>query len=161
MLIREKTVVGIEYTLTDDQGTILDQSEGREPLYFLQGVGQIISGLEEALEGRSTGDKFQVSIPPEKGYGTRNSALIRQVPRDRFPQDSEIEIGMQFRASSEDGPITVTVTDIGLDFVMVDGNHPLAGQQLNFAVEVVAVREATPSELDHGHVHGPGGVHHH
>ena len=160
MQISQNAVVGIEYTLTDDQGTVLDTSEGREPLYFLQGVGQIISGLEEALDGRAIGEKFSVAIPPEKGYGVRNDVLIQQVPRDRFPADAEIEEGMQFRASSEEGPIVVTVTNVSIDFVMVDGNHPLAGQNLNFAVEVVAVREATEQELDHGHVHGPGGVHH-
>jgi FKBP-type peptidyl-prolyl cis-trans isomerase SlyD len=160
MQISQHTVVAIDYTLTDDEGTVLDTSEGREPLYFLQGVGQIISGLEEALEGKSAGEQFSVSIPPEKGYGLRNDSLIQQVPRDRFPADAEIEKGMQFRASSPDGPMVVTVTDVSLDFVMVDGNHPLAGQTLNFAVDIVAVRPATESELDHGHVHGPGGAHH-
>jgi len=160
MQISQHTVVAIDYTLTDDQGTVLDTSEGREPLYFLQGVGQIISGLEEALEGKSAGEQFSVSIPPEKGYGLRNDSLIQQVPRDRFPADAEIEKGMQFRASSPDGPMVVTVTDVSLDFVMVDGNHPLAGQTLNFAVDIVEVRPATESELDHGHVHGPGGAHH-
>ncbi len=160
MRIAQNAVVAIDYTLTDDQGAILDTSDGREPLYFLQGVGQIISGLEEALEGRTAGDQFTVAIPPEKGYGVRNDSLISKVPRDRFPQDAEIEEGMQFRASSPDGPVVVTVTGVSLDFVMVDGNHPLAGQNLNFAVDIVSVREATESELEHGHVHGPGGVHH-
>ncbi len=161
MQITQHAVVGIEYTLTDDQGAVLDTSQGREPLYFLQGVGQIISGLEEALEGRTIGEQFSVAIPPEKGYGLRNDSLIQQVPRDRFPSDADLAEGMQFRASSPEGPIVVTVTEVSLDFVMVDGNHPLAGQNLNFAVDVVAVREATESELDHGHVHGPGDAHHH
>ncbi|MBI1193551.1 MAG: peptidylprolyl isomerase [Bacteroidetes bacterium] len=161
MQISQHTVVAIDYTLTDDQGTVLDTSEGREPLYFLQGVGQIISGLEEALEGKTAGQQFSVAIPPEKGYGLRNDSLIQQVPRDRFPADADIEKGMQFRASSPEGPMMVTVTDVSLDFVMVDGNHPLAGQTLNFAVDIVEVREATASELDHGHVHGPGDDHHH
>lgn len=160
MQIAHQSVVGIDYTLTDEQGTVLDSSQGREPLYFMQGVGQIISGLEEALEGRQAGDKVQVAIPPEKAYGPRNESLISQVPRDRFPDSAAIEPGMQFRASSEEGPVVVTVTDVSLDFVMVDGNHPLAGQTLHFDVDVVSVREATASEIDHGHIHGPGGVEH-
>jgi len=161
MQISQQTVVAIDYTLTDDQGTVLDTSEGREPLYFLQGVGQIVSGLEEALEGKTAGEQFSVAIPPEKGYGLRNDSLIQQVPRDRFPAEADIEKGMQFRASSPEGPMMVTVTDVSLDFVMVDGNHPLAGQILNFAVDIIEVREATATELDHGHVHGPDDEHHH
>jgi FKBP-type peptidyl-prolyl cis-trans isomerase SlyD len=160
MQIANNAVVGIDYTLTDDQGTVLDTSDGRQPLYFIQGVGQIISGLEEALEGKAAGETFDVRIPPEKAYGERNDNMVQQVPRDRFPADQEVAEGMQFHANTPQGPVTVVVTKVGLEEVTVDANHPLAGQSLNFNVNIVEVREATAEELDHGHVHGPGGVHH-
>lgn len=160
MQIAPNAVVGIDYTLTDDQGTVLDSSEGAQPLYFIQGVGQIIPGLEEALEGKASGAAFDVRIPPEKGYGERQDNMVQRVPRDRFPSDQEVAEGMQFHAKTPQGPVAVTVTKVDAEAVTVDANHPLAGQHLNFKVEVKEVREATAEELDHGHVHGPGGVEH-
>ncbi|RMG71455.1 MAG: peptidylprolyl isomerase [Bacteroidetes bacterium] len=161
MKIAEKKVVGINYTLRNDAGETLDSSEGRDALYYIHGVGQLISGLEEALEGKTAGDKLNVSIPPEKGYGERQEALIQKVPRTQFPQDVDIQKGMQFHAQGGGGqPLVVTVVDLGLEDVTIDGNHALAGVNLNFEVEVTEVREATASELDHGHVHGPGGHQH-
>jgi FKBP-type peptidyl-prolyl cis-trans isomerase SlyD len=160
MEIGKNTVVAMNYTLTNNDGQILDTSEGRDPLYFLYGVGQIIPGLESALEGKSTGDALQVTVQPADGYGERETALIQKVPRDKFPPDAEIEVGMQFQASSGQGPVVVSVTEVSDSEVTVDGNHPLAGVTLNFDVSIVEVREATAEEIDHGHVHGPGGHQH-
>lgn len=111
--------------------------------------------MEEGLEGRTQGEKIQLSVPPEKGYGRREAGLIEEVPRQAFG-DQRIEVGMQFEAN--DGQV-VTVTEVGPDTVTVDANHPLADQNLHFDVEVVEVRNATSDELAHGHVHGPGGAH--
>lgn len=157
MQVAKNKVVGIQYTLRNDEGQTLDSSEGRDALYYIHGVGQLIPGLEEALEGKTTGDKLQVSIPPAKGYGERETALIQTISRGQFQADVEIEKGMQFHAQSGGQPIVVTVVDIKGDEVTIDGNHALAGVNLNFEVEIAEVRDATASELDHGHVHGPGG----
>ena len=161
MQISSQKVATIDYTLTDDQGTELDSSKDGEPLAYIQGIGNLIPGLEDALEGKSTGDELSVSIQPEEAYGKRDEELLQAVPRAHFDGDDELQMGMQFRASSEDGDErVVTVVEVGDDQVTVDGNHPLAGQILNFEVKVVEVRDATQEELDHGHVHGPGGHHH-
>ncbi len=153
-------VVEIEYTLTGDDGEVIDTSEGRGPLAYLHGHNNIIPGLENALAGKAVGDSVKVSIPPIDGYGEHDADLIRAVPRGEFPDPDKIEVGMQFQASSDQGPIVVTVTDMDAENITVDGNHELAGHTLHFDVNVVGVREATAEELDHGHVHGPGGHHH-
>ena len=127
---------------------------------YLQGNGNLIPGLEKALEGKRVGDAVQVSIPPEEGYGVRDASLIQDVPRSAFEGIADIEVGMQFHADSNHGPRTVTVTKIAADKITVDGNHPLADQTLHFAVQIVDVRDASKEELSHGHVHGPGGHHH-
>lgn len=160
MRIEKNAVVGIEYTLTGEDGQVIDSSREREPLYYIQGLGQIIPGLETALEGRSHGEELRVKVPPEAGYGEHRRELIREVPKERFPDDADLEIGNQFRASSEQGPIVVTVTQVAEEVVTVDANHPLAGETLNFEVEIVEVREASTEELDHGHVHGQDGHDH-
>ncbi len=160
MQIAKNTVVSIHYTLRDDQGNVLDSSEGKDPLYYIQGIGNLIPGMEEGLEGKLKGDKLDIKVTPEKGYGVRNNALIQKVPRTAFG-DQEVRPGMQFQAQTSNGAQVVTVTEVGLDSVTVDGNHPLAGVGLNFAVEVMDVRQATEDELEHGHVHGLGGHHHH
>lgn len=160
MKIAKDQAVQIHYTLKNDAGEVLDSSEGAEPLAYLQGHGNLISGLEAALEGKRAGDVLSVSIPPEQGYGVRDVSLIQDVPRSAFQGISSIEEGMQFQADSNHGPRTVTVTKVTADVITVDGNHPLADQTLHFAVEVVEVRAATKEELSHGHVHGPGGHHH-
>jgi FKBP-type peptidyl-prolyl cis-trans isomerase SlyD len=121
----------------------------------------IIPGLEDALEGKAKGDTLNVSIPPAEGYGERIDGLSREVPRSAFDGAGELQIGMQFRAQSEDQrEVIFTITALEGDNVTIDGNHPLAGETLNFDVEVMDVREATQEELDHGHVHGSGGHHH-
>ncbi|HTE29202.1 MAG TPA: peptidylprolyl isomerase [Chryseolinea sp.] len=156
MEITKNKVAGIHYTLTDNQGTVIDTSDGREPLFYLHGAGNLIAGMEEGLEGKTKGDKFQLKISPEKGYGEIDPSMTQKVPRSAFG-DQQVKKGMKF--STGNGAV-VTVTDVGLDSVTVDANHPLAGVALNFAVEVVDVRDATAEELSHGHVHGPGGHHH-
>jgi FKBP-type peptidyl-prolyl cis-trans isomerase SlyD len=153
MQITKNKVAGIHYTLRDNAGTILDTSDGRDPLYYLHGAGNLIAGMEEGLEGKTEGDKFELKISPDKGYGEKDPSMTQKVPRSAFG-DQEVKKGMKF---STDRGAVVTVTDIGLDSITVDANHPLAGVELNFAVEVMEVRNATADEIQHGHVHGPGG----
>ncbi|MEN8259413.1 MAG: peptidylprolyl isomerase [Pseudomonadota bacterium] len=160
MQISNNAAVQIHYTLTNSAGETLDSSIDSTPLAYLQGAGNIISGLEKALDGKAVGDTFVVSVPPEEAYGVHEDAKIETVPRSAFQGVAEIEPGMQFQAQSPMGPLIVTVTEVGDDEVTIDGNHPLAGETLTFDVEVVEVREATAEELAHGHVHGPGGHHH-
>lgn len=162
MLIAQDTVVLIHYTLTDAAGKVLDSSAGGDPLAYLHGQGSLVAGLEKALDGKQAGDKLQVRVEPSEGYGVRDDALVQQVPRRAFGSVSDVKPGMQFHAQSSEGQMrVVTVTRVQGDMVTVDGNHPLAGEVLNFDVEVTEVREATGEELEHGHVHGPGGHHHH
>ena len=160
MNIADRCAVSFHYTLTDDAGTVLDSSRGSEPLVYLHGAGNIVPGLEQAMAGRKPGDAFKVDVAPEQGYGTRVDALVQQMPRSAFAGMPEPEVGMQFQAESNMGPVMVTVVAVDADSVTLDGNHALAGVTLHFDVEVVTVREATAEELDHGHVHGPGGHHH-
>lgn len=160
MQVAENSVVLIHYTLTNDQGEVLDSSSGGEPLAYLHGSGNIIPGLEKALEGKQAGDKLVVKVAPADGYGERNDSLIQQVPKRAFQGVAQIQPGMSFTAQSSQGPMQVTVTAVAGDMITVDGNHPLAGETLNFDVEVTEVRKATLEELSHGHVHGPGGHHH-
>ncbi len=160
MQIAKDAVVTIHYTLKNDAGETLDSSAGGEPLAYLQGNGNLIPGLENALEGKAAGDKLSVKILPGEGYGEHDQALVQQVPRSAFQGIANVEVGMQFQVQSNVGPRAVTVTQVAGDMVTVDGNHPLAGQNLNFDVEVAEVRAATEEELAHGHVHGPGGHHH-
>lgn len=160
MEIASGTVVVIDYTLTNDQGEVIDSSEGGTPLAYLQGAGQIIPGLEQALEGKAAGDAVSTSIEPEDGYGERDESLVVVLPRDRFRGVDDIEIGMQFQATTTQGPRLMTVQKVEGENVTVDGNHPLAGEALNFDVKIREVREATDEEKAHGHVHGPGGHHH-
>ncbi len=161
MIIAEKTVVAMHYKLTDDAGKTIDSSEGRDPLHYLHGAGNIVPGLEKELTGKQAGDKFEVKVAPEEGYGLRKEEMVQQVPKTAFSADGEITIGMRFQAQTPAGAQIFQITKIEGDTVTVDGNHPLAGQTLNFAIEVTEVREASQEEVEHGHVHGPGGHHHH
>lgn len=161
MKIADNKAVGIHYTLTDDDGVTIDTSrQSGEPLVYLHGFGSIITGLETALAGREVGDTLKVSVEPEDAYGVREDSLLQEVPRDAFG-DAEVEAGMQFQAQTDEGVRLITVVDVQGDTVTVDGNHPLAGLRLHFDVEVTSVRDASEEELAHGHVHGPGGHHHH
>jgi FKBP-type peptidyl-prolyl cis-trans isomerase SlyD len=153
-------VVTIHYTLKDDSGTVLDSSAGGEPLAYIQGHGNLIAGLEKALEGKTGGHTMKVSIAPADGYGVRDEALIQRVPRRTLQRAGEIRKGMQFQARTDNGMRMFTVTAVIGDMVTLDGNHPLADKTLHFDVQVVDVREATSEEMEHGHVHGVGGHHH-
>lgn len=157
MQITENSAVSFHYTLTNDAGEVIDSSSGREPLAYLHGAGSIVPGLENAMEGRSAGDRFEVKVSPEEGYGVRHEGMVQAVPRAAFQGVDRIEVGMQFQASGPQGVMSVTVAKVTDDEITVDGNHPLAGQNLNFAIEVVSVRAASEEEIAHGHIHGPGG----
>lgn len=159
MQITDKTAVSIHYTLTNNGGEQLDSSIGAEPLVYLHGCGNIISGLESALTGKQAGDKFNVSIAPEEAYGLVDQSMVQVVSKKMF-EGMDVEIGMQFHADVSYGPGIITITEINGDDVTIYGNHPLAGEVLNFDVEVLDVRAATNDELTHGHVHGSGCNHH-
>ena len=157
--ISQDKVVGIHYTVKSAEGQVLDQSQEGQPLHFIFGRGMLIKGLENALEGKVVGDKFVTDVAPADAYGERHDGLIQTVPRHLFG-DNEVAVGVQFRASTSAGEQSVMIIDVNDNEVTVDGNHPLAGVALNFDVEVVEVRDADPSELDHGHVHVDGHHHH-
>ncbi len=160
MNIEKNRVVTLQYTLRDEQGTVIDSSSGRAPLSYIHGKGNIIPGLEQALAGRTAGDKLDVTVAPEHGYGRRDERLVQIVPRTRFTGVSELTPGMQVRSNGPHGQRMLTVVRVERDFVTVDANHPLAGRTLHFSLEVEEVRKATHEEVSHGHVHGPGGHHH-
>lgn len=157
MQISNNSVVSIQYTLKNSEGTIIDHSSEENPLTYLHGHRNIIPGLENALLDKSIGDAIDVSVEPEQAYGTVNPALIQEVPKEHFQGVEALEVGMRFQASTEQGPVPVVVTQVADDAVTVDGNHPLAGQTLNFSVKVEAIREASEEELAHGHIHQSGG----
>jgi len=160
MQAEKNKVVTIDYTLTDTDGNLIDESKDGQFAY-LHGADNIIPGLEKGLEGKQAGDSVQVTIDPGEAYGEVDPTKIQKAPRDMFPPDVEIRPGMQFHAQTPDGQdVMVTVKAVEEDFVVIDGNHPLAGVTLNFEVTVRDVRDATAEEIEHRHVHGPGGHHH-
>ncbi|MEQ8413235.1 MAG: peptidylprolyl isomerase [Imperialibacter sp.] len=159
MKIGKEKVVSIHYTLKDNEGTTLDSSVGDQPLLYIHGIGNLIPGMEEGLDGKTKGDKVEIKVSPEKGYGVRDERMIQKMPRSAFG-DQKVEVGMQFNAGTKNGQQVVTVTKVEMDGITIDGNHALAGVELNFSVEVLDVRGASKDELAHGHVHGPGGHHH-
>lgn len=152
MKVTNDKVVEIEYILRVD-GEVVDQSEEGEPLVYLHGHNNIIPGLERALDGKQVGDSFQVTVPPEEGYGERDEENVQVLPREDFEDD--VEVGASYFAQSEDGSITpLTVVEVMSDGVRVDFNPPLAGETLDFQVTVRGIRDAAPEEIEHGHVHG-------
>lgn len=157
MNISKGKVVSIHYALNDTTGEVLESSEGQAPLEYLHGYGNIIAGLEKALEGKVAGNKLKAVIPPEDGYGVRDEALVKQLPLSSFQSQAEVAVGAQFQAETSQGPRLATVTKMDDKNVTVDLNHPLADQTLNFDIDVVDVREATEEEVSHGHAHGPDG----
>ena len=161
MLIAANKAVSIDYTLTNDAGEVIDSSAGGAPLVYLHGAGNIIAGLERALEGKQVGDELNVAVEPEDAYGEYSAELVATLDRAMFEGVDQLEVGMQFHASGPDGSMQiVTIRDIDGDDVTVDGNHPLAGQRLNFQDKVMKVRDASDEEISHGHIHGEGGHHH-
>lgn len=157
MKISKGKVVSMHYALRDATGQILDSSEGQDPLDYLHGYGNIIAGLEKALEDKAVGEKLNAVIPPEEAYGIREESLVKTVPLANFHDPHAVEVGAQFQAETSRGPRLATVTEVDGQDVTIDLNHPLADQTLNFDIDVVAVRDATEEELSHGHVHGPEG----
>lgn len=157
MKITKNTVASLDYTLTNDGGEVLDTSEGRNPLAYIHGNGSLIPGLEKELEGKATGDEFNVRLAAADAYGERDEKMIQTVTRDQMPPGVEIEVGMQLQAESQGGVHILTVMAVEGEEIKLDANHPLAGVPLNFAVKVVEVRDATAEELEHGHAHGPDG----
>ena len=160
MHIEKNRVVFLHYTLKGDDGTVIDSSSGRHPMSYLHGKNNIIPGLEQALAGKTAGDKVEVSVAPDQGYGRRDDRLVQILPRSKFEGVGDLKPGMQVRASGPQGARLVTIVRVDRDFITVDANHPLAGRTLHFAVEITEVRKATHEEISHGHVHGPGGHHH-
>ena len=160
MGITKDSVASFHYTLKDDDGNTIDSSVGQEPLPYLHGAGNIVPGLERELEGKTTGDKLSVIVKPVDGYGELNDSLVQELPKTMFAGVDDIKAGMDFHAETDNGQQMVTVTKVEGDTVTIDGNHPLAGKNLHFDIEVTEVREASSEELEHGHVHGPGGHHH-
>lgn len=159
MLIADKHVVTLHYSVKTQDGDLIDESVASEPLAFIQGSHFMIPGLEDALYGKQKGDKFDLTVEPEQGYGQRQDKLVQEVPANMF-SDMEVEVGMSFRATTDQGEQSVIIIDKTDEFVTVDGNHPLSGMTLQFDVRIEDVREATSEELAHGHVHGAGGCGH-
>jgi FKBP-type peptidyl-prolyl cis-trans isomerase SlyD len=160
MSIALDQVVSIHYTLRDEAGEIIDSSSAGEPLVYLHGHGALIPGLERELTGKNTGDRLKVNIAPADAYGEYDRELVQRVPRRALKGVANVTVGMRLQAQTAQGARAVTVTHLSGDLVTLDGNHPLAGKNLHFEVEVAAVRAATAEELEHGHVHGPGDHHH-
>jgi FKBP-type peptidyl-prolyl cis-trans isomerase SlyD len=157
--IKKDSVVLFDYTLKDDGGEVIDNSSPGEPLAYLHGHGNLVAGLERELEGKDAGDKLSVKVAPAEGYGEHSKDLIQKVPRRSLKGLAKITVGMRLHAQTAEGPRAVTVTAVTGDMVTLDGNHPLAGKNLNFDIQIVDVRDATEEELAHGHIHGPGGHH--
>lgn len=160
MNISDNCVASFHYTLTDKDGKVLDSSDGREPLAYLHGASNIIPGLEKELAGKQVGDKLKVDVPAAEAYGERNDAMMQELPANMFTGVEKIEVGMEFHAQTEQGVQVVSIAAVDGDMVTVDANHPLAGVDLTFDVEITDVREATAEEQEHGHAHGAGGHEH-
>lgn len=154
-------VIGFHYTLRDEDGDVLDSSEGAEPLFYLEGQQQIIPGLERQLATLAVGDKRTIEVKAADAYGELDPELVARVKRTQFPPDADLEIGERFMISDEEDAPIFTIVEVDDDEVTIDGNHPMAGKDLFFEIEMVGIREATPEELAHGHAHGPDGHHHH
>ncbi|MDD8059413.1 MULTISPECIES: peptidylprolyl isomerase [Shewanella] len=157
MKISKHAAVTIHYRLSDEQGELIESSFEGEPMVYLHGTENLIPGLESVLEGKTAGEKVDANIPADQGYGEYHPGLKQEVPVSAFGDIEDIIPGMRFIAETELGQRPVQVTEVKDDVIVVDGNHPLAGQSLNFSVEVIAVREATAEELAHGHIHAEGG----
>lgn len=162
MQVAEGKVVSFHYTLTSDQTEgVVDSSDGREPMPYLHGAGNIVPGLEARLLGKASGDKVTAEVPPSEAYGDRQEGLTQTVPRTSFPEDAPLQPGMQVMAETPEGQrIPLWLASVSDTEVTVDPNHPLAGHTLTFEVEIVEIRDATEDEKSHGHPHGPGGHNH-
>lgn len=150
MEIADRRVATIHFTLLDQQGQQVTSTHGHEPLVYVHGTGGIVRGLEEALAGKKAGDRFEVEIAPEQGFGERHDALVQTLPRAMLGNGAEPQVGAKLKAQTARGPLDVVVTAVEGTTVTVDGNHPLAGRPFRAQVEVVDVRLATPQELQFG-----------
>ncbi len=160
-LVASDKVVFMHYTLRNAEGEELDSSRGADPLPYLHGHGNIVPGLEQALEGAAVGSSHEVVVAPEDGYGERMPGPPQEVPREAFPAELNVQAGMQFMTQTEDGHVLpIWAVDANEEIVFVELNHPLAGVELHFEVEIMDIRDASPEEVEHGHAHGPGGHHH-
>lgn len=159
MTIEKNSVVSFHYTVSDVDGGRIESSHGQEPLVILHGAGNIIPGLEAALEGKAAGDKVEAIIRPEDAYGERREDFVQRVPKKYF-KETRLEPGMTVGIQTGQGPRMVTVLKVGMSVVDVDLNHPMAGKTLKFDIEILDVRAASEEEIAHGHVHGEGGHHH-
>lgn len=160
MIIEKHKVVHIHYELKDKEGQVIDSSAGRDPLAYIQGIGNLIPGLEKELEGKQKGDKLLAIIQPDEAYGHYDANKVFVVNRSGFQGTEEINPGMRVQVDLEKGPAVAVISKVDGDDVTLDMNHPLAGQVLHFDVEVLEIREADAEEISHGHVHGPGGHQH-
>lgn len=159
MKISKNTVPSLTYTLKNDEGEVLDQASKENPFFYLHGHAGVIVGLEKALEGKETGDNLILNISPAEAYGERKEDFIQDMPLDMFADidKSELHVGAQFQAETNQGMQIVTVNKIGAETITIDGNHPMAGLTLHFDIDVIDVRAATEEETAHGHIHAHGG----
>ncbi len=157
MTVKKDKVVEMHYTLKNDTGDVLDSSKGQAPMPFLQGHGNIISGLEKAIEGMKVGESCDVSVEPAEAYGEHHFEAIQEIPKEALQGIDNLVVGMDLQSQDEKGnPLVVRVTEINKDSVIIDANHPLAGQTLSFSVSIEGIRDATKEELEHGHIHTHG-----
>ncbi len=160
-LVGKDMVVTFHYTLRNEAGDVLDSSSGAEPLSYLHGYKNIVAGLEKALLGKTVGSQFKVTVEPSEGYGEREDEMVIQVPKKEWDLPENVGAGEIVELQSPEGHVVpAVIVEVGAEFVVLDANHPLAGEQLFFEIELTAIRSATKEELDHGHVHGQGGHHH-
>jgi FKBP-type peptidyl-prolyl cis-trans isomerase SlyD len=153
LVIKKNSVVSIQYSLKDDNASLLDSNSKADPLSYIQGAGDLLPAVEAALEGKSPGDSVQLDLSPEDGYGVRDDSLVFVVSREKLDGMEDTSIGTRYRVNTRDGEKILTLTEMDDKRVTLDGNHPLAGKRLHFDISVVGVRECTPDELSHGHVH--------
>ena len=160
MPIEDRKVISFHYTLSNEQGEQIESSREREPMVYLHGYRNIISGLETAMAGKDVGDTFEVTVEPAEAYGERNPDAVQRISAKHFPDVRKLSPGQMVQLQTKQGQIQAVIVKVGRFNVDVDANHPLAGQTLTFDVEITDIRDATQEEIDHGHVHGPGGAHH-
>ena len=160
MIAEKDKVVTFHYTLKNTGGEEMESSKDRDPMTYLHGANNIITGLEKAMEGHAIADKFSVTVEPEEAYGARAEDNIQRVPLKRLKGLGKIVAGQVLNLQTQQGPVQVTVVKVGKFNVDVDANHPLAGETLTFEVEITEIRDASSEETEHGHVHGPGGHQH-
>lgn len=160
MIVEKDKAVSFHYTLKNTDGEQMETSRDKDPMSYLHGANNIIPGLEKAMEGRAVNDEFSVTVEPEEAYGVRNENNVQRVPLKRLKGIGKVLPGQVLNLQTNKGQVQVTVLKVGRFNIDVDGNHPLAGKQLTFEVEITEIRDASEEELEHRHVHGPGGHQH-